>query len=69
MRHEHINKRVKNFECLLNRFCHDIDKHSSCFRAVAVFTQLSIESCEPMIDMREYDDRLSDLQVRAMFGI
>jgi hypothetical protein len=69
MRHEHVNKRMKNFSCLVNRFRHDIDKHSACFRAVAVLTQLSMESGEPMIDMREYDDRLSDLQVQAMFGV
>jgi len=69
MRHEHVNKRMKNFRCMVNRFNHGVEKHSSCFRAVAVLTQLSMESGEPMIDMREYDDRLSDAQVRVMFGV
>lgn len=42
MRHEHINKRMKNFGCLLNRFRSSVTKHSACFRAVAVLTQLSL---------------------------
>lgn len=68
MRHEHVNKRMKNFACLLNRFRHGVEKHSSCFRAVAVVTQLSMEGGEPMIDMTEYDDRLTDDQVDQLFG-
>ena len=58
MRHEHVNKRMKHFNCLLNRFRHSITKHGACFRAVAVLVQLTMESGEPMIDMSEYDDRL-----------
>ena len=69
MRHEHVNKRMKNFNCLLNRFRSTPTKHSSCFRAVAVLTQLSMESGEPMINMREYDDRLSDDQIIQLFGV
>ena len=69
MRHEHVNKRMKNFKCLLERFRSSPSKHSCCFRAVAIVTQLSMETGEPMIDMREYDDRLTDLQVQQMFGI
>ena len=35
-RHETLNKRMKQFNCLKNQFRHlDIAKHSSCFRAVA----------------------------------
>ena len=68
MRHEHVNERMKNFGCLVNRFNHGIEKHSACFRAVAVITQLSMESGEPMIDMREYDDRLTDNQIQQRFG-
>lgn len=69
MGHKHINEQMKNFNCLANRFNHGIEKHSAAFRAVAVITQLSIETGEPMIDMREYDDRLSDADVLLQFGV
>lgn len=69
MRHEHINERMKNFQCLSLRFRHSVEQHSACFRAVAVLTQLAIESGKPMIDMREYDDRLSDDQIRQQFAV
>lgn len=42
-RHEIVNKRLKQFNCLKNVFHHDISKHGYCFDAVAVFTQLAIE--------------------------
>ena len=69
MRHEHINKRMKNFACLVNRFRHGVMKHSACFRAVAVMTQLSMETGEPLLNVYEYDDRLSDDQIRARYGV
>ena len=55
-RHETVNKRMKQFNCLKNQFRHhDIEKHSSCFRAVAVLTQLSMEMGEPLFEV-EYSD-------------
>ena len=39
------------------------------FRAVEVLTQLSMESGEPMIDMREYDDTLTDADVTYLYGV
>ena len=69
MRHEKINKRMKNFTCLLERFRHSATKHSACFRAVAVLTQLAIECGEEMINMEEYDDRLTDNQIRTIYGV
>lgn len=69
MRHEHVNTRMKNFKCMVERFRHPVAKHASCFRAVAVVTQLAMENGEPMIDMSEYDDRLTDLQIHQIFGI
>lgn len=68
MRHEHINERIKNFGCMVQRFRHSTNKHSACFRAVCVITQLAMESGETMINMAEYDDRLSDAQIAAIFG-
>lgn len=69
MRHEHINKHMKNFGCLLNRFRSNTTKHSSCFRAVAALTQVSITSGEPMMDVSEYDDRMSDLEIGQHYGL
>ena len=41
MRHEYVNKRMKNLNCMVERFsAHGVEKHSSCFRAAAVLTQL-----------------------------
>ena len=42
-RHETVNTRLKNWNCLGNKFRHDIRKHSCVFRAVAVLTQLSMQ--------------------------
>jgi len=67
--HETVNERFKNFGCMEQRFRHGGAKHASCFRAVVVLTQLAIESGEELFDMREYNDRLTDAQVEAMFGV
>jgi hypothetical protein len=69
MRHETINERLKNFHCLKVKFRHSASKHAACFWAVAVLTQLAIESGEEMFDMREYDDRLSDAQIIQLYGL
>ena len=61
--------RLKTFNCLLARFHDGVTKHGLCFRAVAVLTQLAIESGEPLMDMREYDDRLTDREVSQIFGV
>ena len=42
-RHETINQRVKVFGVLRKAFDHPIEKHSQCFRACVVLTQLSFE--------------------------
>lgn len=69
MRHEAINERLKNFQCLTLRFRHGIEKHSCCFRAIAVITQLALNGGEEFMDMREYDDRLTDAEVEIIFGV
>ena len=46
-RHETINKRIKDFECMKQFFRQSIEFHSVCFRAVAVLTQLSMENGKP----------------------
>jgi hypothetical protein len=45
-RHETVNKRLKQFTCLKQRFRHDLQKHRLVFAAAAVCTQLSIENGE-----------------------
>ena len=68
-RHETLNERLKNFQCIDTRFRHGGVKHGYCTHAACVLTQLSIQSGEPLMDMREYDDTLSDAQVEALFGL
>lgn len=68
MRHEMINQRMKTFHCLVNRFRHGVDKHSICFRAAAVLTQIGLSGGEGFYSMSNYDDRLTDAQVKAMYG-
>ena len=69
MRHKTVNERIKNFDCLTDRFRHSAEKHSSCFRAACVLTQIGMEAREELFDMREYDDRLSDAQVAVLYGV
>lgn len=45
-RHETVNKRLNQFQCLKQVFRHDRRKHRFCFYAVAALTQLSIENGE-----------------------
>lgn len=54
-RHETANKRFKIFEILKKRYRHALEKHSACFRAVAVVTQLSIEYGHPLYEVEYYD--------------
>ena len=55
-RHETVNKRFKNFGCLKQVFRHNLLFHSSCFRAVAVVTQMAFNNGEPVFQV-DYDDR------------
>ena len=42
-RHETVNKRFKQFQCLKNIFRHEIVKHRYVFDAVCVITQINIQ--------------------------
>ena len=53
-RHETVNGRMKVFGVLAQRYRHDIQDHSRCFRAVAVIVQLNIETDAPLFNV-EYD--------------
>jgi hypothetical protein len=54
--HETLNGRLKNWHCLHDTFRHDLEKHGSAFRAVAVIVQVMIENGEPLFGV-EYNDR------------
>ena len=59
-RHETVNKRFKQWGCIKERFRHGTEKHSACFRAVAVLTQLAIEFGEPLFSVSEYSDNVAE---------
>lgn len=61
-RHETVNKRLKQFECLSSEFRHDILFHGKCFRAVAVLTQLSIEHGMHLFSV-DYNDDNTDEEI------
>ena len=54
-RQETINKRLKDWGCMSQKFIHCVNKHSDCFRAVMVILQLSIEEGEELFSC-PYDD-------------
>ena len=51
MRHETINKRLKQWSALAEVYHHDMQTHCFVFRAIAVLTQLSILNGEPLFDV------------------
>ena len=55
-RHETVNKRFKQFECLKRVYRHDLEQHTDVFRACAVITQLAVKhGGEPLFEVLEYD--------------
>jgi uncharacterized protein YpmB len=42
-------------EILKKHYRHSLEKHSACFRTVAVVTQLSIEYGSPLYEVEYYD--------------
>ena len=69
MRHEWINECIKNYACLVKIFTHGIDKHSDCFRAVALNTQIGLDGGDEFMDMHKYDDRMTIAEVGHIFGV
>jgi len=47
-RHETVNKRIRHFMVLSNRFRHELQKHRPCFYAVVNLTQIAIQNGEPL---------------------
>lgn len=56
LRHETVNKRIKQFECMKTVFRHAVEFHGTCFRACAVLTQLSINNGNPLFEVGQYLD-------------
>ena len=50
------NERLNNVNTLSNNFSLPFKRHSSCFRVVAVITQLNIENGQPLFQIEYYDD-------------
>lgn len=50
-RHETFNGRLKNFDCLQERFRHSIKKHKICFFAGVVIVQLGLEHGCPLFEV------------------
>jgi hypothetical protein len=50
-RHETVNKRIKQFNVLCQRFRHPLNKHKICFLAVANLTQLALMNGEPLYNV------------------
>ena len=50
-RHEIMNRRMKHFNVLRQRFRHHSSLHSFCFYAVANLTEVSIESGEKLFSI------------------
>ena len=56
MRHETVNRRFKHFQILTKPFRHCLMKQSSCFRAVAVVTQLNLTLGAPLFQVKYCDE-------------
>jgi len=50
-RHENFNCRLEAFAILSTRFRHPIERHQSCFLAVAVLCQFDMENGHPLMDV------------------
>ena len=68
MRHESVNKRLRSFNALQDRWRHSIELHGAAVRACCVLVQLAMEGGEHLFDCREYYDELSDQDVAHIFG-
>ena len=57
-RQETVNKRFKQFNILSDRFRHDRGKHAPVFNAIAVVTQVSLRSGEPLfpVEYRTFNE-------------
>lgn len=58
---EMFNHWLKTFGILSHTFCHDIEKHSMCFRTCAIFAQLSFEvGTKKLFKVPDYDQEMTN---------
>lgn len=50
-RQETFNSRIKNFDCMDEKFRHGIEKHKECFYACGVIVQLQLENGFPLFSV------------------
>lgn len=50
-RHETVNSRMKQWNCLSSRFRHPLHKHPACFHAVVNIVKLLCDNGEPLFDI------------------
>lgn len=50
-RHETVNKRIKQFQVLNQKFRHEKSLHGKCFHAVVNITQIIIKNEEPLFSV------------------
>ena len=53
--HETVTEHLKHLNMRSNTFRFPLKRHSACFRAMAILTQLNIENGEPLFEV-EYND-------------
>jgi len=56
LRHESVDKRLKQFNCLKRVSTNSIEFHGACFRACAVLTQMSMDKGHPAFYVPEYSE-------------
>ena len=57
MRHETMNRRLKQWRILKSMYRHELKEHRTVFSAVAVMTQIAISHGEPLFSV-EYSDNI-----------
>ncbi len=55
-RHETLNRRLKTWGCLQQKWRHDRSKHHLAFRSIATITQLEIENGHSLFQVDNYKD-------------
>ena len=55
-RHETINRRLKQWQCLQQVWRHDRDKHELVFQAVCSLTEIELENTRPPFQVTTYHD-------------
>ena len=55
-RHEHVNKRFKQWNILHRVFRHQVERHQPAFFAIAVITEVALENGEPLYAIVYIDD-------------